>query len=134
MTKLGFLHFTNALTDEAMRALPNVDAPTNENVVFFHDETTFMSNEDQPTQWGEKGQKMMKPKSKGSGIMVSDFIDEQNGFLALSDEEYESAKATNPCIRKYAREFLEYGESREGCWTRDRFVAQMKIAMEIAEL
>ena len=24
-------------------------------------------------------------------IMVSDFIDERNGFLALSDEEYEEA-------------------------------------------
>ena len=42
-----------------------------------------MSNEDQPTQWGMKGEKMLKPKSKGSGIMVSDFVDEHNGFLAL---------------------------------------------------
>ena len=30
MTKIGFLHFTNAPTEGAMRALPEVDAPTNE--------------------------------------------------------------------------------------------------------
>ena len=52
-----------------------------------------MSNEDQPTQWGMKGEKMMKPKSKGAGIMVSDFVDEHNEFLALTDTEYEAAKA-----------------------------------------
>ena len=50
MTKIGFLHFTNAPTEDAMKALPDVDGPTNERrsktVVFFHDETTFMSNED----------------------------------------------------------------------------------------
>ena len=138
MTKIGFLHFTNAPTDEAMRALPDVDGPTNERraktVVFFHDESTFMSNEDQPTQWGMKGEKMLKPKSKGAGIMVSDFVDEHNGFLALNDSEYEAAKASNPRIRKYAREFLEYGESKEGYWTRDRFIAQMNRAVEISEI
>ena len=40
-----------------------------------------MSNEDQSTQWGMKGEKMLKPKSKGAGIMVSDFVDEHNGSL-----------------------------------------------------
>ena len=62
---------------------------------------------------------MLKPKSKGSGIMVSDFVDEHNGFLALSDEEYDAAKMKHPNIRKYGCEFLEYGENREGYWTRD---------------
>ena len=66
--------------------------------------------------------------------MVSDFIDEHNGFLALSDDEYEQAQATNPRVHKYAREFLDYGESREGYWTRDRFVKPMEKAMEIAEI
>ena len=92
MAKLGFLHFTNAPTEDAAKAIPtDIDPPTNERrsktVVFFHDESTFMSNEDQPTQWGMKGEKMLKPKSRGAGIMVSDFIDEHNGFLALSEEE-----------------------------------------------
>ena len=41
----------------------------------------------------------MKPKGKGSGIMVSDFIDEYNGLLALNDEEYEHAKQADPSIK-----------------------------------
>ena len=139
MVKLGFLHFTNAPTEDAVKALPaDIDSPTNERrtktVIFFHDESTFIANEDQPTQWGMKGEKMMKKKSKGAGIMVSDFIDEHNGFLALTDEEYQAAKVTNPNIRPYARECLEYGESKEGYWTRDKFIAQMHRAIEIAEI
>ena len=66
--------------------------------------------------------------------MVSDFIDEHNGFLALSDDEYQAAKALKPNIRKYAREQLKYGESKEGYWTRDKFTIQMHRAVEIAEI
>ena len=83
---------------------------------------------------GNEGREDDKPKSKEAVIMVLGFVDEHNGFLALTDTEYETAKTTNPHIRKYAREFLEYGESREGCWTRDKFIAQMERAIEIAEI
>ena len=76
----------------------------------------------------------MKPKSKGAGIMVSDFIDEYNGFLALTDDEYKRAAEVNPSQKQYARAFLEYGENREGYWNRDRFIDQMKQAVEIAEI
>jgi hypothetical protein len=139
MVKIGFLHFTNAPTEEAKQALPDdLDPPIQERrektVVFFHDETTFQSNEDQSSQWGVHGTKVMRPKSKGAGIMISDFIDEHNGFLSLTDEEYERAKQANPSAKKYARRFLEYGENREGYWTRDKFIAQMKSAVEMAEV
>ena len=50
------------------------------------------------------------------------------------DEEYEEAKKLNPNIRKYAREFLEYGESREGYWNCDKFIRQTERAASIAEL
>ena len=139
MTKIGFLHFTTAPTDDAARALPtDLDPPTLEQrsktVVFFHNESAFMSNEDQMTQWRQEGEKILRPKSKGAGIMVSDFVDEPNGFLALSDAEYESAKISNPHIRKYVRAFLEYRESKEGYWTRDKFIAQMEKNIIIAEI
>ena len=57
--------------------------------------------------------------------MVSDFVDEHNGFLALSDSEYEWAKVLNPRIRKYAQECFEYRESKEGYWTWDKFISQI---------
>ena len=36
--------------------------------------------------------------------MVSDFIDEHNGFLALTDKEHQAAKVTNPT---YARSIVK---------------------------
>ena len=36
-------------------------------LIFFHDESTFQSNDDQGTFWGTKGTVIMKPKGKGSG-------------------------------------------------------------------
>ena len=67
---------------------------------------------------------MSKPKVR---IMVSGF----GGYLALTDAQY---KVLNPGIKKYAQEFLKYGEAREGYWTRDRFVAQMERAVQMAEI
>ena len=89
---------------------------------FFHDESTFNSNEDQPTQWGERGQHVLKPKSKGSGIMVLDFVNELDGYLALTDEEYHEAIKEDPPFPR-ARQLLAYGENREGYWTCDKFIS-----------
>ena len=92
MVKIGFLHFTNAPSESSQIALPtDVDPPTLERrsktVFFFHDESTLSANEDQNIMCGGggvKGQKTIKPKSKGAVIMVSDFIVEHQGFLALT--------------------------------------------------
>ena len=107
---------------------PTTNERRSKTVFFFHDESTFTANEDQPTQWGTKGEKMMKKKSKGAGIRVSDFIDEQNGFLAISNQEYQAAKVI------YAWGFLEDGERKQGYWICDKFIAQMHRAIEIAEI
>ena len=77
---------------------------------------------------------MMKPKLKGAGIMVSDFIDEYMGSWLLPMNSLRRQKKSNPSIKKYAAEFLEYGENREGYWTRDKFVKQMERAVDIAEI
>ena len=91
MAVLGFLNQSNAPTEEAKAALPtDLENPSQDivdtTVIFFHDESTFQSNDHQSTYWGEKGTTIMRPKSKGAGIMVSDFIDEKNGFLRLTQE------------------------------------------------
>ena len=65
--------------------------------------------------------------------MVSDFICERDGYLTLTDEEYESAKQNDPSIRKHAQQFLEYGETNEGYWTAEKFMNQIKQAVKIAE-
>ena len=76
----------------------------------FHNETTFQANDDQSTVWAEKGTSVMLPKSKGSGIMLSDFIEERNGFLRLTQEEYDRAKLVDKSAKMYAHRFLEYGK------------------------
>ena len=138
MVSLGFINKSCAPTDEAKNALPSdIHGPLPElaekRVVLFHDESTFQSNEDQPTLWAEKGTTVMRPKSKGSGIMVSDFIDEHNGFLQLTDKEYACVKEQDPTIRKCACQLLEYGEARERYWTSEKFMAQLKEAVKIAD-
>ena len=64
------------------------DKVVNKTVLIFHDESTFQANDEENWMWGEHGQCVLKPKSRGSGIMVSDFIDEHNGYLRLTDEEF----------------------------------------------
>ena len=66
--------------------------------------------------------------------MVSDFIDEKNGYLCLTQEEYVRARevdSSTVCME--ARCLFEYGEAKEGYWTSDKFVQQMKVAIRIAE-
>ena len=139
MAESGFLHPDHAPTPEAARAFPvSIPLPSTERrektVVLFHDESTFQANDDQTTMWGKKGEHMLPAKSKGSGIMVSDFVDERCSYLALTDEEFSRARVTHPGIRQQARQFLEYGESREGYWTSEKFMRQIDIAVGIAEV
>ena len=93
MVGLGFLNEDNAPTERAKQSLPSdLHCPSKEvldkTVIFFHDESTFQANDDQSTFWRIEDTVVMKPKSKGCGIMVSDFIDEKNGYLCLTQEEY----------------------------------------------
>ena len=66
--------------------------------------------------------------------MVSDFIEEHNGYLRLTDEEYDQSKSAHPGIKKYARRFLEYGENKEGYWTSEKFMGQIDDAVKMAEV
>ena len=109
---LGFLNKTNAPIPEAAESLPtDIDGPPDDQVLktvfLFHDESTFQANDDQSTFWGTENMTFLRPKSKGTGIMVSDFIEEHNGYLKLTDDEYaqahESIKATSTCLLRVRR-------------------------------
>jgi hypothetical protein len=54
-------------------------------VLIFHDKSIFSTNEGHGPQ----------PKTKGAGIMVSDYIEEHDGSLKLSSNEAALAKARN---------------------------------------
>ena len=59
---------------------------------------------------------ILKLKSGGSGIIVSDFINEHNGYLGITDEEFIQAVDKVDGLQKKARAFLEYGKEHEGYW------------------
>ena len=139
MVEVGFLHPSEAPTPEAAAAFPSsvplaLSEVREKTAVIFHDESTFQANDDQSIMWGKKGEHMLRPKSKGAGIMVSDFIDNKNGYLALTDEEFRVASLTNPNLPQQARQYLEYGESREGYWTGEKFMKQVEQAVTIADI
>ena len=72
--------------------------------------------------WAEPSTVVIKPKSKGSGINVSDFIDDHiMGFYNLAIEQYNEANVSNPNIKLVARTLSEYGEKRQCFWTADTF-------------
>ena len=127
MAKIGFVHPDHAPTPKSARTFPtDVSLPSTEargkTVVFFHDESIFNANEDQHYQWGKKGEYMLRPKSKGTGIMVSDFVDQIHGYLSLTKEEHSEAVKADPSIKKQARLLLEYGENRDGYFTSEKFM------------
>ena len=66
--------------------------------------------------------------------MVSDFIDEFSGYLHLTDADLERGRVTFPDLAKEAREIIFYGENRDGYWTGEKFISQLKRAVLIAEV
>ena len=57
-----------------------------------------------------KGEWPLLPKDQGRSIMVSDFVDEFGGFLALTEEEVKRRDEEDPTVPLLAREVIR-GES-----------------------
>ena len=108
-------------------ALPDVEQPgflgnplaEKHLVTIFHDETVFQSNEDQTLAWSQDDQFFIRKKGRGAGIVISDFIEEHDGFLRIPGKE--------------ARRQFEFGKNRDGFWTADHFLNQVEKAVAIAE-
>lgn len=138
MVASGFLTKEHAPSDEAKNAFPDdLDSPPPErrekNIFIFHDESTFNANDDEGLQWGTSESQVIRPKSRGSGIMVSDFITERDGYLCLTEAEHNMAKQKDCDIPMAPRTLLEYGEARDGYWTGAKFMKQMVNAVKVAE-
>ena len=93
----GFLIKDLATSEEAKEAFPDdIGSPpperTAKNIFIFHDESTFNAIDDESLQWGRPESQVICPKSRGSGIMVSDFITESDGYLCLTPSEYDAMK------------------------------------------
>ena len=112
-------------SDDPPRVRLEADEEKKELVIIFHDESIFNTNEGQTWMWGESERPAILPKTKGSGIMVSDFVEEHGEYLKLLPDEVE-AKSQYPNIKPDARSLLEYGAEKEGYWTSERFMDQIR--------
>lgn len=96
-------------SDDAPRVCDEADEDKKTLVLIYHDETIINSNEGQSWMWAEKDHPAILPKTKRSGIMVSDYINEHRGYLTLSPDEHKLAKRKFPGIPLTSRVHLEYG-------------------------
>ena len=92
-------------------------------VVFFHDETISQSNQDQSLQ---KGQRL---RSQNAGVQESS---SSMSTMVPNRRGIRTCQASEPLRQEVCTSILEYGENREGYWTRDKFIEQMKSAVEMA--
>jgi hypothetical protein len=82
---------------DEMAPVPGPDAEFQKQLVLiYHDESLFNTNEGQSWMWATEDTPVIQPKTKGSGIMVSDFIEQHNGYLRLTDAEFAVAKTADP--------------------------------------
>ena len=66
--------------------------------------------------------------------MVSDFIDKYNGYLQLTNAEYEEARLSHPNLWKEARFLLKYGADTQNYWNSEKFIHHIEQAANIAEI
>ena len=82
-----------------------------------HDESTYYANADQTFFWGDEHTNVLKQKSLGAAIMVSDFIDEVGGFVRDGEDQ--------------ARVLLE--TQWDGYFTNDLLLQQVTRTADIFE-
>ena len=118
---------------DAIPSWNNGDTSKFKHVVFiYHDESTFNANDAHSRVWVDpSGSGAVRPKGKGQGIMVSDFMEEFSGYLRLTDEEHSAARRLYAFYPKEAREIIEH--QRDGYWDNDKFMANIRKAVRIAE-
>ena len=82
-----------------------------------HDESTFYANCDQSYYWGDSQTSVLKQKSLGNSIMVSDFIDECDGYLEFNGNK--------------ARVMIEV--HKDGYFNNNSLMIQVENAVKIFE-
>lgn len=84
--------------------------------------------------WKDDTMQIIKPKGRGAGLMVSDFIKEKDGYCRLSDEMYQTVHSVDNSVEKSARVIFEYGKTKDGYWNSELFLEQIDKASKIAEV
>lgn len=126
MTSLGFFNGSNAPTPKPLNYYRII-------LCLLIRETLYSGSIMQMTinQPKDNTMQVMRPKEIGAGLMVSDFIEEKDGYLAISDSLYKTIKQGDPSVSQSVRVIFEYGKTRDGYWNNKLFMEQMKVAVRL---
>jgi len=98
-------------------------------VLVTHDESTFNANDGKRRVWMKDGKQPLRPKARGKGLMVSDFLT-PGGRLAVPDTISDAELSTRLLPRRYATEYFIYGKDKY--WQGDDMVDHtLKVAIPI---
>jgi hypothetical protein len=121
----------------ASKQYPNdcqVGGPDRRPVIFItHDESIFSANDGRHQAWLGNGDHFLRPKGKGKGIMVSDFLLPWSrlNLLLLSLERQQELIASG--VPSEACTYFEYGQEA-GYWDGEALLQQItKKALPIAQ-
>ena len=92
-------------------------------ILVTHDESTFSANDGRRSCWVKGGENPLRPKGKGRGIMVSEFLTEI-GRLRVRDEVGED-ELLKEGLERDATIYFEYGDKGEGYWKGEDIVQQV---------
>jgi len=102
-------------------------------IMITHDESIFSANDGKHQAWIKDGDTFLRPKGKGKGIMVSDFLLPWSRLNLFSIPEAQRKELVNSDIPLEAAIFFEYGKE-DGYWDGERLLHQIvTMALPIAE-
>src|SRR5436190_1431014 len=87
-------------------------------ILVTHDESIFHANDGKRQAWIEENKAFLRPKSKGKGIMLSDFL---LPWTRLSLESLPEDKHTGLNLPMFTTKFFEYGKNG-GYWEADDMI------------
>ena len=109
--------------DSMQNAVPStLQAGERELVWVTHDECTFYSNDGVNVAWLENDETMLRKKSQGAAIMVSEFLCPCHGRLKLESTHPKYAELEH----KEAQMVILPGAHRDGYWRSEDMVKQLK--------
>ncbi|UZO29111.1 uncharacterized protein OCT59_022601 [Rhizophagus irregularis] len=108
---------------ETMERIPPMLESNNKEIILVtHDECIFYSNDGKRGVWTKTGELPLRKKGNGRSIMVSEFLSEECGRLKLNAQQHQE----NSSIPQEARTYLQPGKDREGYWTSEHLIDQVK--------
>ncbi len=103
-------------------------------IMITHDEITFFANDGRRKVWTLNGQSILRPKRKGKGIMVSDFLLPWSRLNLLSLFPQQQEDLASSGISTEAVTYFDYGKTEEEYWTGEHLLDRIvKKALPIEE-